>query len=193
MRKNISKKSISKTFSNVVGFSIISNILLLILGVVCILNPSFLTNSIGFLVGALLLVYAASLIYSFLTREGAKIYSLNLVFGILIALLGIVLIIYPYKLMSFVVKCVALYLLLSSFVKVNYAIWLKKANEETWIFRLTSAVMLIILALMMLFADFAALAFAQVIGAFLLAVSLINIANSMLFKKRSKEIIKIFW
>lgn len=193
MKKKSSKKNIVKKFNSVLHVGLFTNVLILILGVLCLFKPAFLSEVIGIITGIIIIIYASSMIYSYLSRNGAKLYSLNLIFGILLAILGIVLVVYPYTFITFVSNCIAVFLIIVSAIKLNYAFWLMKAKEETWIIRLVTGLLLLVFGIIMLTTSFGALEILQVIGVFLSIVSVFNIMDVLLFKKRSNEIIKIFW
>lgn len=187
------RKSIETTFTKMINLSLLSYVLMILFGFVMLFDPDFSTKFIGSMIGIMLMINAMSIFYNYFKRDGAKLFSLNLVFGMLIALLGAVLIVYPYTLIDFIFNLFGVYLIISAGIKLNYAFWLKKANEETWLITLVNAAMVLILALLFLFCDFIAIALTQVIGIFIVFSSILNVMEALLLKKRSKEITKIFW
>ncbi len=193
MANKRTKKNVEKNFNTLIAFSILGDVLLIIFGAVMLFNPGFTNKIIGLILGVILLVNGASLIFDFFKRDGAKIYSLNILFGILISILGLVLIAYPYSVISFVTICIGIYLIISGAVKINHAIWLKKAKEESWNLVITNGIILLVLGLLIIFNPFANLAVTQVIGIFIIVSSIIKISNTILFKNKAQDIIKIFW
>ncbi len=186
-------KKIENRFLKMILTGISVEVLFIFFGIVMLFDPDLTNKLIGILVGSMLILYSASLLYNFFTRDGAKLYSLNIFFGILIGILGIVLIVYPYSVINFVTTCLGIYLIISGAVKLNYAFWLKKGNEGSWHVVLVNAIVLMILALLLLFNPFANLAVTQVLGAFIIITSAIKIASYVLFKNKISEITKIFW
>lgn len=187
------KNSIKNKFNMFLNINILADVFLALFGIFLLFDPETTNKVIGSIVGCLLIFYAATLIYTYISRNGAKLYSLNIIFGVLIALLGIVLIVYPYSVMSFITTCIGLFLIVNGASKINYALWLRKGQEETWVITLATGILLIAISLVFMFTDFVALALTQVLGIFLLCAAAINLMDAILFRKRSKEIVKIFW
>lgn len=50
-----------------------------------------------------------------------------------------------------------------------------------------------VLGIMLVFNPFSAMTLTQLSGAFLMIVGVLNVSDTILFKKRSKEIMEIFW
>lgn len=187
------KKSIDNKFNKMLWYSIITSVVTLILGVVLLFLPEATNKAVGIMVGVIFVLSGINAIYKYFHRDGAKLYSLNLVFGIIFTLLGVVIILYPFSVMSFVTICLGLYLVVSGAMKVNYAFWLKKGNEESWLITLVTGILLIIFGIMVMFNPFVTLTLTKLVGIFLIIVAILDITDAVLFKKRSKEIMDIFW
>lgn len=187
------KNDIKSKFNMFLNMNILADVLLLIFGVFLVFDPDQSAKTIGMIIGFLLVFYAATIIYTYISRNGARLYSMNIVFGTLIALLGIVLIVWPYTLFSFITTCLGLYLIVAGAIKINYAFWLKKGEEETWIITLVTGLMLVIVSCILMFSNFITLTLIQILGVFLICSTVLNLMDTVLFKKRSKEIVKIFW
>ncbi len=186
-------KKIENRFTKMILLGISVEILFVFFGIVMLFDPELSNKLIGVISGSMLLLYSASLIYNFFRRDGAKIYSLNIFFGLIIGILGVILIVYPFTILKFVTICLGIFFILSGGVKLNYSLWLKKGGEESWQMTMINAIVLIILGILLLFNPFANLAVTQVIGAFLIITSAIKIASYILFKNKTKQITKIFW
>ncbi len=193
MAKKKTEQLIQKRMNYLTIMGLGVELLMIIFGAVMIFEPEFSNEMIGLVIGIFILLYAASLFYSFFTRAGAKIYSLNIVFGSILTLIGGLLIFNPEYLMDFVTNCIGLYFIISGAIKLNYSVWLKKAGEKSWQVLLGNSIMLIILGLIIMFNNFVSLGVTRILGIFLIASACLKIADIWLFKTKSKEIIKIFW
>lgn len=187
------RKSIDNKFNKMLWYSIITSVVTLILGIVLLFLPEATNKAVGIMVGVIFVLSGINAIYKYFHRDGAKLYSLNIVFGIIFSLLGVVIILYPFSVMSFVTICLGLYLVVSGAMKVNYAFWLKKGNEESWLITLVTGILLIIFGIMVMFNPFVSLTLTKLVGIFLIIVAILDITDAVLFKKRSKEIMDIFW
>ncbi|MEG1892397.1 MAG: DUF308 domain-containing protein [Bacilli bacterium] len=187
------KKSTENLFNRMLNYSFITAGLSFILGLILLFLPNITNKVVGILVGISFLVTGIGAIYNYFHREGAKLYSLNLVFGILFAILGIVIILYPFTVMSFVTICLGLYMIVSGCMKINYSFWFKRGSEDCWLVTLVTGILLIIFGIMVLVNPFSSLTLTKLAGIFLIIISVLDVMDTYMFKKRSKEIMDIFW
>ena len=183
------KNSIENMYKRMITYSILTSILTVVAGVVLLLVPE-LTNKV---VGIIFLLEGINSIYKYFHREGAKLYNLSLVFGVLYAVLGVVIIIYPFTVVEFVTVCLGLYMIINGASKVNYALWLKRGNEDSWLITLATGILLAIVGILVIFNPFASLTLTKLAGAFLIITGILDFMDTILFKNRSKEIMEIFW
>lgn len=193
MAKFLFKNSIQSKFDRMLLYSLITSIITGILGLILLFLPEATNKVVGILVGIIFLISGVNAIYKYFHRDGAKLYSLNLVFGILYSILGVVIILYPFSVMSFVTVCLGLYLIVSGAMKMNYGFWLKRGNEDSWLITVATGILLIIFGIMVMFNPFVTLTLTKLAGIFLIIVAVLDITDTVLFKKRAKEIMDIFW
>lgn len=193
MAKTPFKNSIENVYNRMIIYSLITSILSIIVGLVLIFLPTVSNKVVGIIVGVIILIFGINAVYKYFHRDGAKIYSLNIVFGVLYSILGVVIILYPYSVMEFITVCLGLFIIINGATKVNYGIWLKKGNEDSWLVTLVTGIFLVVLGIMVVFNPFSAFTVTQISGAFLIIVGILNVSDTILFKKRAKEIMEIFW
>lgn len=192
MKTNINK-NIKTRFNKFIMINFIIELLIIIVGLVLIFYPDLTTKVVGTIISLLLFSYAGSLAYNYFKRDGAKLYSFNIGAAIVIAVLGLILLFYPYSIMSFVTKIIALFLVFSGATRLNYVFWLKKANEKSWIMLLILSVTTMGLGFILLLDPFAYLDVTRILGTFMIISSLLRICDNHLFKSKQDEILKIFW
>jgi uncharacterized membrane protein HdeD (DUF308 family) len=168
-------------------------ILTMIVGIVFIFLPESASKAVGIITGIIFILNGLSNIYKYLKRDGAKLYTLSIFFGILSIILGIVVLANPTYVMGFVTVCLGLYVLINGAIKINNAFWLKKGSDESWLVTLATGILLIIIGFMLVFNTFASLAVTTLSGAFLLISGILDFTDTVMFKLRSKEIMEIFW
>ena len=193
MAKTPFKNSIENIYNKMIIYSLITSILSIIVGLVLVFLPTVSNKVVGIIVGIIFLIFGINAVYKYFHRDGAKIYSLNIVFGVLYSILGVVIILYPYSVMEFVTVCLGLFVIINGATKINYGIWLKRGNEDSWFVTLVTGIFLVVLGIMLVFNPFSAMTLTQLSGAFLMIVGVLNVSDTILFKKRSKEIMEIFW
>lgn len=187
------KKSIENVYNRMIIYSILTSILSIIIGLVLMFLPAVSNKVVGIIVGIVFLAFGINSVYKYFHRDGAKIYSLNLIFGVLYSILGIVIIIYPFSVMNFVTVCLGLFIIVNGISKINYGMWLKRGNEESWLVTLVTGAFLVTIGIMLVFNPFTALTLTQIAGAFLIITGVLNLSDTILFKNRAKQIMEIFW
>ena len=187
------KKSIENVYNKMVIFSIISAIITIIVGIVLLFLPNLSNKVVGIITGVIFIIFVITTAYKYLKRDGAKIYSLNLVFAILYLILGLVIIIFPFSVIEFVTVCLGLFLVVNGATEINYGLWLKRGGSKAWLVTLVAGILLVILGIMIVFNPFTAFALTKITGAFLIISGIINLSDAITFKTKAKEIMDIFW
>ena len=187
------KNSIENVYNRMIIYSLLTAILAILVGLTLIFLPSVSNKIVGIIMGVVILIFGINAVYKYFHRDGAKIYSLNIVFGVLYSILGVAIILYPFSVMEFVTVCLGIFVIINGATKINYGVWLKKGNEDSWLVTLVTGIFLVIIGIMLVFNPFASLTLTQLCGAFLIIVGILNVSDTILFKKRAKEIMEIFW
>lgn len=187
------KNSIENMYKRMIIYSLLTALLTIIMGIVLLLLPNATNKVVGIIVGIIFLIEGINSVYKYFHREGAKLYNLNLTFGVLYALLGVVIILYPFTVVEFVTVCLGIYMIINGASKVNYALWLKRGNEESWLITLATGILIAIVGILVIFNPFASLTLTKLAGAFLIITGILDFMDTILFRNRSKEIMEIFW
>ncbi len=187
------KNSIENMYKRMIIYSLLTALFTIIMGIVLLLLPNATNKVVGIIVGIIFLIEGINSVYKYFHREGAKLYNLNLIFGVLYALLGVVIILYPFTVVEFVTVCLGIYMIINGASKVNYALWLKKGNEESWLITLATGILIAIVGILVIFNPFASLTLTKLAGAFLIITGILDFMDTILFRNRSKEIMEIFW
>lgn len=189
----IVRETIDERFNKMLTISIVSSIVIALVGAVLLFMPKLSNKLIGVIMGLLFILYGIITIYKYITRNGAKLYSLNLLYGIIILLIGVIIVLVPFSVTSFLTICLGLYLIIIGINKVTYGIWFKIGNHSSWLITLVIGIMLIFFGILVLSNPFSSLTITRLVGAFLILASILDITDLILLKKRSDEISKIFW
>lgn len=189
----IVRETIDERFNKMLTISIVSSIVIALVGAVLLFMPKLSNKLIGIIMGLLFILYGITTIYKYITRNGAKLYSLNLLYGIIILLIGVIIVLVPFSVTSFLTICLGLYLIIIGINKVTYGIWFKIGNHSSWLITLVIGIMLIFFGILVLSNPFSSLSITRLVGAFLILASILDITDLILLKKRSDEISKIFW
>lgn len=193
MVKKSASDGILNRFNKFIFSTILVNVVIALLGVIMMFIPDASSKVIGILVGVSFLINGLVSIYKYFNRDGAKLYSFNLFFGILSIVVSAILFLYPYSVMKFVAVCLGIYLILAGAMDINYGRWFKIGNEDSWLIMIVTGVLLIIFGIIVIINPFVLLSVTMVIGLFLLIMAIFKITNLIMLKQRAKEIVKIFW
>ena len=187
------RNSIENMYNRMIWYSIGTALITIITGIVLLLVPELSGKVLGIIVGIIFLIEGINSIYKYFHREGAKLYNLNLVFGVIYAVLGVVIILVPSSVVEFITVCLGIYMIVNGASKVNYALWLKRGNEDSWLITLATGILVAIVGVLVIFNPFASLTLTKLAGAFLIITGILDFMDTILFKNRSKEIMEIFW
>lgn len=187
------KNSIENMYKRMIWYSIGTALITVITGIILLLVPELSGKVLGMIVGIIFLIEGINSIYKYFHREGAKLYNLNLVFGVIYAVLGVVIILVPSSVVEFITICLGIYMIVNGASKVNYALWLKRGNEDSWLITLATGILVAIVGVLVIFNPFASLTLTKLAGAFLIITGILDFMDTILFKNRSKEIMEIFW
>lgn len=187
------RNSIENMYKRMIWYSIGTALITIITGIVLLLVPELSGKVLGIIVGIIFLIEGINSIYKYFHREGAKLYNLSLVFGVIYAVLGVVIILVPSSVVEFITVCLGIYMIVNGASKVNYALWLKRGNEDSWLITLATGILVAIVGVLVIFNPFASLTLTKLAGAFLIITGILDFMDTILFKNRSKEIMEIFW
>lgn len=195
MKKN--KKSgpvsvIEAQFNSYMISCFIVSILMIVLGLILYLIPSIAIKTVSWLIGLFFLGQGAFAIYNYFKKGQVKFISFNLVYGIIIAAIGLFVIVNPFAIANILTVGLGIWLLINGGLKINYAIRLKSINENSWTLTLVVGIISIIFGLMAILNPFAKLVIVEVIGLFLAVYGIIDLTDSILLKKRAKNFINNF-
>lgn len=189
----IVRETISDRFNKFMTLSIICSVIIALIGGVLLFLPELSNKLIGIISGVLFILSGINTIYKYFCRNGAKLYSLNLLYGIIILLIGVIIILVPFSVTTFLTICLGLYLIIFGVNKITYGVWFKIGNDSSWLITFVIGIVLTIFGILVLANPFSSLTVTQVVGSFLILSSILDLTDLVLLKKRANEITKIFW
>lgn len=185
---------VSDRFKRNLAASIVNGLIMIVVGLFIYLFPDLTKRIISGIIGGLLVLTSVFLISKYINRKGAKLYSYNLLFGLIFLCLGTIMIIFPNLVFNNLVIFLGLYLILLGAVKISYGIWFKVGSDDSWLITFTVGIILILFGLILISNPFETiLTITQVIGLFLILTGVIEVVNNILVYKKTKDITKIFW
>lgn len=164
----------------------------IVVGLVMLLAPAFVSNSICYLIGAICLIIGGLAIYTYI---GSEVYgSLGaavLIIAILFIGLGLFIVLNPEWFASFIPMIMGVILVIDAFAKMQSSLRLKKYEYSKWWYVLVIALILFVLGILLLFNPFESLTlFIRVLGRFLIIDGLSNLLTVTSYSKIEKAIKK---
>lgn len=168
--------------------AIAESLVFAILGIILICNPEGTVKIISILLGAIFIVIGIVKILRYITSKSSEnLYSnYDLIYGLTAIVIGIVAMIYMSTIGSIFRVIVGVWIIYTSFVRMNTSIQLKKLNNKIWIYSLVLAIIMFIGGLYVVVNTGAIIV---TIGAIMVAYSVIDIIESIIFMKNVKEIL----
>ena len=159
------------------------SILFILVGLIFFSNPSMTNLAVSIITGLLLIGNGISSIFAFLKRGNIVLYNNNIIYGIILVVIGIFSI-FVGKVLSILL---GIYLFVSGIQRINYGYFLKKFNESSWLMTFVIGILFIVIGIISFFTNGDTLV--KVAGIVILGFGLINFINILLLRKRSQYFI----
>lgn len=155
------------------------SILLAVLGIVLIAWPTFSVNALGVICGILLILFGGVKLVGYFSKDLYRLaFQYDMPFGILLIILGIIMLIHPGNLASFICVVFGLSVLISSLFNIQTALDAKKFGINQWWLIFALSVIAAVWGLILVFRPSeAADVIAVLLGITLLFESAVNICT----------------
>ncbi len=165
--------------------SLVTSIVLMILGVLLILQSEVTIITISYIIGTLLIALGAIAIIKFvknvnsITRE-----DLDIVYGTVTIILGVIVIYNPEAIASIIPIIIGIGIVISSATKLQYAIELKENLSSQWKTTMIISIISAICGVILICNPFkGAVVIMQIIGGFIIVYSVLDIISTITIKK----------
>lgn len=167
---------------------IITSIILLILGIILLFVPGKILTTVIIIIGALII--ASGVLSIFNAIKNGKT-SFEVVYGILIGILGIVFITNPQVIGGIIPLILGIWFIIKSAFKLQYVFLLKKDNTTYWIKPLIVNLLTLILGVVLVFNPFkGAETLIRIIAVFILAYAILDIIETTMMRPKKVKVIK---
>lgn len=161
--------------------SIIESIVFAILGVLLICNPEGVVKVISYILGAIFIVAGIYKIVNYMSAKGKyDIYNYDIAYGIIAILIGLGIIIFNNSISSIFRIAIGLWIIYTSILRMSFSFKLKVVDSNTWVYSLILAVLMFICGL---YITLTSGTIAVIIGSLMLAFSVINIIEEVIFMR----------
>lgn len=170
-------------FNTITIFELVVSLFFMVIGIIFFANPNMSNTVVSIFTGIILIVNGISSIFAYIKRGSIVLYNNNLIYGIVLILLGIVSM-FVGKILSIFL---GIYFIVSGIQRINYGIFLKKFNESSWLITLVLGILFIAVGIISFFTSGDALV--KVAGICTLGYGLMNFISVLLLRRRSKYFI----
>ena len=183
---------IKLNFNKLLIGSIVLNLLFLIFGITIYLNPRISLELAGTILGIYMIVFGLFAIYEFILRDNNPLFSLNILWGILAIITGLLVMINPFEIIKILTFALGIYLVIASVRKIMDSLKLKKYGYDGWSLILVIAIILLIFGIFIMINPMASMDLAEATGIFIILASILEICNSIMLYTKAKEILDLF-
>lgn len=170
--------------------SIMMSLVLMILGVLLIFHSEATIISISYIIGAILIAIGVLAILKYVKNSKTpKNESLDIVYGIIAVILGIVVITHPTSIASFIPLVIGLGIIINSSTKLQYAFELKNKGNKIWKSTMIISIISTICGVVLLFNPFkGAVILTKIIGVLILLYAVLDIISTLSIRKNVVKI-----
>ncbi len=181
------------TYKKILYSSMITGIIFFCFGLFLFLKPETTINSISYFLGGILIIigFVTFLKYILNNDTVVKKFDVDLIYGIVGMVAGLVLILNPKAIATIIPFILGMWIVISSAIKLQYALTLKQFESSHWKVPFTVSIISLIWGIILVFNPFqGAVVITKVIGIFVMVYALLEIAEGILFHKNGKIINK---
>ena len=171
------------------GFtSILSSLVFLLLGILLVVNPNYIVQAVSYIIGTLLIVIGIVKIISYFTSKGDYLfYDYRLIYGALCVILGILIMVSGSAIASFFRIVIGIWIILSGIARLDLSIRLKGTDTGYWILSLLLSILIFVAGIYIIFAPGTILV---TLGIILIAYSVMDIIESIIFMANMNKLLK---
>lgn len=170
--------------------SIVTSLILGVLGILLIFESVATILSISYIIGGCLIAAGLTAIINFFRNKIKDSFNeLNIVYGIVTSIAGILIIKNPHVIGSFIPIVIGIGIIINSAMKLQYAFELKNIHNHMWKVTMIISIISTLCGLILLFNPFAgAVILTKIVGGFIIIYALLDIFSTYTIKKNVVEI-----
>ena len=196
MKKKKEKTLLDKIkigFNKILIGSIILNILFLLFGLIVYSNPRVSLELLGIFLGVYFIVFGLYAIFEFIARDNNPLYGLNILWGILAVIVGLLAIINPFGISTILTFTLGIYLIIVSISKIIDSFKLRKYKYDGWSLILVISIILLIFGIFIIINPIiSAMEITEVAGIFIILASILEICNAIMLYSKAKDVLELF-
>lgn len=179
-------ESLKKLLKKTGWVSILESFIFAILGIILFCNPEGSVKVITGILGTVFIVMGILKIINYFAKGVSGFYNFDLIYGLTSIVIGIVAMAYMNIIGSIFRIIIGVWIIYTSFVRINEAIQLRKLDNKIWIFSLLLAVLMFVCGLYTIINENAIII---TIGAIMIVYSILDILENVIFMKNVDKVL----
>lgn len=180
-------ESLKNILKNTGWISIIESLIFIILGSILAFKPEETVKIISILLGIIFIVLGIyKIIRYFVKKDCEGFYNYDLVHGLTAIVIGFVAMVYLNIIGSVLRIIIGVWIVYTSFIRINSAIQMKKIGSKVWLFSLILAFFMFVCGLYIILNSGAII---RTIGIAIIVYSIIDIIENLIFIKNVKDLL----
>ena len=165
--------------------SLISSIILMIIGVLLILQSEITIITISYLIGTLLIAMGAIAIIKFIKNiNNVAREELDIFYGVVTIIQGVIVVYNPEAIASIIPIIIGIGIIINSATKLQYALELRESLNNQWKTTVVISIISAVCGVILICNPFkGAVVIMQIIGGFIVAYSILDIVSTITIKK----------
>lgn len=172
--------------------SLLSSAILAIIGGMLTFHSEFAVLSISYIIGAVLVAIGVLAIFEYIkSMNEPKKNELDIVYGIVTIIMGILVISNPETIVSIIPFVVGIIVIISSAAKLQYSIELRNRDQDFWLSTMIISILTLLCGVLLVFNPFkGAELFTKTIGILILVYGVLDIISTLTISRTVKSINK---
>lgn len=170
--------------------SILESVVIGVLGVFLITNPTWITQIIFYIIGIFLMVKGVYKIVNYFVVHGkSDFYNNDLLYGVIALIFGILIVILWEKLSDAIGIVVGAWMIYGALVRLNAAIKLHTAEAKNWFYVLLLSLLMLALGIYLII--YAGAGFiVQIVGIVMIIAAIVGVIDDAVYMKELSELSK---
>lgn len=171
---------------NIFKSSLLTSLLLLVLGILLVFESELTIKTISYVIGAILVAAGTFALIRYVSnnKKGFETTELDILYGIVTIVLGILVIANPHAIASIIPIVLGIAIIISSAIKIQYAFELKNGENDLWKTTMVIAILGTICGIVLLFNPFeGAVMIMRIVGIFILIYAILDFISTYIIKK----------
>lgn len=170
--------------------SILESVVIGVLGVFLITNPTWITQIIFYIIGIFLMVKGVYKIVNYFVVHGkSDFYNNDLLYGVIALIFGILIVILWEKLSDAIGIVVGAWMIYGALVRLNAAIKLHAAGAKNWFYVLLLSLLMLALGIYLII--YAGAGFiVQIVGIVMIIAAIVGVIDDAVYMKELSELSK---